>query len=166
MKTKLIAGLILLTFILAACGGSPTQTAPEPAASPQAESQPTVVPTLTTAPPTETEAVAPTMEATEPATEVPVTGGVSFANDVMPILAGSCRDCHGGNQTRAGLNLTTYESLMSGSINGAVVVAGNSADSVLVQLVTEGKMPKRGPKLSPEQVQTISDWIAAGAPNN
>jgi hypothetical protein len=30
----------------------------------------------------------------------------------------------------------------------------------------EKEMPKRGPKLKPEQVQLINDWINAGAPNN
>jgi hypothetical protein len=55
---------------------------------------------------------------------------------------------------------------MAGSVNGVVIVAGSPADSVLVQMVTKGKMPKRGPKLTPEQVQTISDWVAAGALNN
>jgi hypothetical protein len=47
-----------------------------------------------------------------------------------------------------------------------VILTGNSADSLLVQLVTEGKMPKRGPALSPEQIKTISEWIDAGALNN
>jgi hypothetical protein len=31
---------------------------------------------------------------------------------------------------------------------------------------SSGKMPKRGPKLTAEQIQTISDWINAGALNN
>jgi hypothetical protein len=32
--------------------------------------------------------------------------------------------------------------------------------------VIEGEMPKRGDKLTPEQVQIISDWVAGGALNN
>jgi mono/diheme cytochrome c family protein len=84
----------------------------------------------------------------------------------MPIFSGSCNDCHGGKQTKAGLDMTTYGSLMTGSFDGTVIVAGNSADSLLVQLATEGKMPKRGPKLTAEQIQTISEWIDAGALNN
>jgi hypothetical protein len=163
MKTKLIFSLTLLTLVLAACGGQTTQTTPEPAAPTQAESKPIVIPTLTVAAPTETSI--PT-EAAMPATEAPATSGVSFASDVMPILAGSCNDCHGGKQTKAGLNMTTYDSLMAGSFDGVVIVPGNSADSLLIQMVESGKMPKRGDKLTIEQIQVISDWIAAGALNN
>ena len=162
MKAKLIASLILLTFVLAACGGAPTETAPEPAAPTQTESQPTAIP-ATVSP---TEAMASPTEAAMPATESPATGGVSFANDVMPIFENSCIGCHGGDQTKAGLDLKTHESLMAGSVNGTVIAPGSVAESLLVKLVLEGKMPKRGDKLTPEQVQMISDWIAAGALNN
>ncbi|CAG1004331.1 hypothetical protein ANAEL_03225 [Anaerolineales bacterium] len=165
MRTKLILSLTLLTFVLAACGGSPSQTTPEPAAPTQAESQPTMAPAPTDIPPTET-ALATEPAATEPATEAPAAGGVSFASDVMPIFQNSCIGCHGGDQTRAGLDLKTYDSLMAGSVNGAVVVAGNSGESWLVKLTAEGKMPKRGDKLTPEQIQILTDWITAGALNN
>jgi len=164
MKTKLILSLTVLILITAACGGQTTQTAPEPAAPAPTESQPTAAPAPTTAPPTE--AAAPTAEAAMPATEAPATGGVSFANDVMPIFKNSCVGCHGGDQTRAGLDLKTFESLMAGSVNGTVIVSGNSAESLLIQMVEKGKMPKRGDKLTPEQAQIISDWVAAGALNN
>jgi mono/diheme cytochrome c family protein len=163
MKTKLLVSLTLLVFVLAACGGAPTETVPEPVAPTQAESQPAAAPTSTPVPPTE--AAAPT-ETSEPATEVPAASGISFANDVMPIFQNSCVGCHGGDQTRAGLDLKTYDSLMSGSINGAVIAPGSVAESLLVELVAEGKMPKRGDKLTPEQVKLISEWVAAGALNN
>jgi uncharacterized membrane protein len=162
MKKNLIFSVTLLALVITACGGQPTQTPPEPAAPTQTVTQPTPVPTLAS---TATDAAAPATEATEPATEASVAG-VSFANDVKPILANSCIDCHGGRQTREGLDMTTYESLMAGSNNGAVIVAGNSTDSVLVQLAAEGKMPKRVTKLTPQQAQVISDWVAAGASNN
>jgi uncharacterized membrane protein len=162
MKKQLIFSLIALTFVIAACGGQTTQTPPEPAVPTQVAVQPTPVPTLAS---TSTDTAVPATEAAEPATEASAAG-VSFANDVKPILANSCNDCHGGKQTKAGLDLQTYESLMAGSFDGVVIVAGNSADSLLVQLVSEGKMPKRGPKLTPEQVQTISEWVDAGALNN
>ena len=55
---------------------------------------------------------------------------------------------------------------MAGSFNGVVVIPGNAADSFLVQQLINGEMPKRGPKLTDEQIQIISDWINAGALNN
>jgi hypothetical protein len=91
---------------------------------------------------------------------------VSFANDVMPIIQSRCVRCHGEDRVEEGLLMRTYEELMSGSENGPVIIPGNAAASLLVELVTELKMPKRGPKLTPPQVQIITDWVAAGAPNN
>jgi mono/diheme cytochrome c family protein len=151
MKKSFIISLTLLTLIITACGGQPTQTSPELVAPIQSvpASAPAGVSTNVTA----------------PAAEVPVAS-VSFAKDVMPIFENNCNKCHGGEQMKAGLDIRTYDSLMAGSFNGPVIVTGNSADSLLVQMVTEGKMPKRGSKLTPEQIKTISDWINAGAANN
>ena len=91
---------------------------------------------------------------------------VSYAKDVRPILESRCATCHMGEFVSAGLDMNTYESLMAGSQNGPVIVPGDAGDSLLVEKITEGKMPKRGPKLTPAQIQTITDWINAGAPNN
>lgn len=71
-----------------------------------------------------------------------------------------------GEFVSEGLHMDTYESLMEGSDHGPVIVPGDADDSLLVKKLVEGKMPKRGPKLTPIQIQTIKDWIDAGAPNN
>lgn len=91
---------------------------------------------------------------------------VSYAQDVRPILESRCASCHMGEFVSAGLDMNTYDSLMKGSENGPVIIAGHARDSLLVEKITEGKMPKRGPKLTPTQIQIITDWIDAGAPNN
>jgi uncharacterized membrane protein len=91
---------------------------------------------------------------------------VSFAKDVMPIIQSRCINCHGGERIEAGLSLRTYEDIMAGSENGPVIVPGNAAKSFLVELVASQKMPKRGPKLTPPQVQLITDWVNSGALNN
>ena len=91
---------------------------------------------------------------------------VSYARDVRPILESRCASCHMGELVSEGLDMNTYDSLMKGSENGPVIVPGNARDSLLVEKITEGKMPKRGPKLTPAQIQIITDWIDAGAPNN
>lgn len=91
---------------------------------------------------------------------------VSYAKDVRPILESRCATCHMGEFVSEGLDMNTYESLMAGSQNGPVIVPGNARKSLLIQKVTEGKMPKRGPKLTPAQIQVITDWIDAGALNN
>lgn len=91
---------------------------------------------------------------------------VSFANDVQPILESRCGSCHMGEFVSKDLSMGTYENLMAGSQNGPVIIPGNANDSLLVQKISSGEMPKRGPKLTPAQVQVIIEWIDAGAPNN
>ncbi len=91
---------------------------------------------------------------------------VSYTKDIRPILMGRCGSCHTGEFVSEGLNMESYQSLMAGSDNGAVILPGNAGGSLLVKKLLAGEMPKRGPKLTPVQVQLISDWINAGALDN
>ena len=167
-KTLLIVSLCLMVgILLAGCG---TQAAAEPTATQAPPTEP--APTETTAPtPTDIPTDTPTEVPTEPPTDVPeapAVGGatVSFVNDVLPIIESRCVNCHGGQRIEEGLLMRTYEEILAGSNNGPVIVPGDTANSLLVELVTTQEMPKRGPKLTPPQVQIITEWVAAGAPNN
>jgi mono/diheme cytochrome c family protein len=84
----------------------------------------------------------------------------------MPLIESRCINCHGGERTQEGLDMKTHAAIMAGSENGPVVTPGDAANSSLAQLVIEGKMPKRGPKLTPDQVQLVVDWINQGALDN
>jgi hypothetical protein len=75
-------------------------------------------------------------------------------------------NCHGQERVEKNLNLKTYADMMQGSENGPVVTPGNAADSKLVEMIVNQKMPKRGPKLTPPQVQLFTEWVNQGAPNN
>jgi mono/diheme cytochrome c family protein len=154
MNKTLIAGLSTLMILLCSCAGTAPQTLPEPVPATEA------LASATAPPPTEALAPAP-----DPATEPPATG-ISFAGDVMPIFQATCIKCHGKEQIKAGLDMRTYDTLISGSFKGAVIVPGDAANSFLVQQVVNGKMPKLGQKLTPEQIQIITDWVNAGALNN
>jgi predicted lipoprotein len=114
-------------------------------------------------PATDSTAPTPAANANTPAAGA---AAVSFKNDVLPILKSRCFECHGGQKTEKGFNITSYEHVMAGSQSGAVVIAGNPAGSKLVQLIQQGKMPKRGPKVLPDQLQMLINWIQAGALNN
>ena len=161
MNRYLLISLTLLTIVMISCVGlSALPATPLPAAATQTFNPPTQSPTAT-----ETSTAAPTDTATvTPATEV--ASEVSFINDVMPIFESTCIKCHGGEQTKEGLDLKSYESLMKGSFNGSVIEPGNAQNSYLVQQIIKGEMPKRGGKLSDENIQTIIDWVNAGALNN
>ena len=156
----LIIALLFIT-ILSACSGQATQTPLEPATPTEA----IVLPTETTAP---TETSAPVLTNTAPAaTDTPAAvASVSFINDVMPIFENRCIKCHGGEQTKEGLDITTFEGLMAGSSNGPVLEPGNANNSFLVQQIIKGEMPKKGPKLTPKELQIIIDWINSGAIKN
>jgi len=167
-----IAIFVLLVGLLTACGTQATNT---PASSPtEAVALDIPSPLVTQAstnPPLSTDTAAPTdtTAATEPAAATqPAAPGatVSFAHDVLPIIESRCTNCHGGERTEKGLNLKTYTDMMQGSENGPVVTAGNAADSKLVELITNQKMPKRGPRLTPPQVQLIAEWVNQGALDN
>jgi hypothetical protein len=61
-----------------------------------------------------------------------------------------------------GLNLTTYSTAMSGSQNGPVIIPGDPDNSLLIQKQS-GEQPHFG-QLSPDELQLVTEWIAAGAP--
>jgi nitrate/TMAO reductase-like tetraheme cytochrome c subunit len=100
-------------------------------------------------PPPESEAVTPTL-----------VGAPTYDNYVGPLFAAQCSACHGDLAT-AGLNLLTYEAAMKGSEKGAVITAGDSANSLLIQVQSTGK---HFANLTPEELEIIKQWIAAGAP--
>ncbi|RLT42850.1 MAG: hypothetical protein DWI57_05155, partial [Chloroflexi bacterium] len=77
-----------------------------------------------------------------------------------------CSECHGADDPEEGLELVTYRTLMLGSIYGAVIKAGNAEGSYLVEMVSSGKMPKKGDPLTPAQIEIIRAWIDAGALDN
>ena len=62
--------------------------------------------------------------------------------------------------------MKTYEALLAGSDNGPVILPGDANGSLLAELISNKKMPKKGPKLTPPQTQLIIDWINQGALNN
>jgi len=161
-----IVVVLLTAGLLSACGAQSVDT---PTSAPMGTSVPaTQAPTATLAA-TDTAAATEAAVATEPpaATQPAAQAAtVSFANDILPLFESRCIGCHGGERTQEGLDLKTHASLMAGSSNGPVVTAGDAADSLLVELVATQKMPKRGPKLTPPQVQIISDWVNQGALDN
>jgi len=100
---------------------------------------------------------------------------VSFAQDVRPILDQHCIECHlpGGAGTEAsGFSMESYETLMVGTNNGPMIIAGDPLGSNMLVLM-EGRadpsisMPhgkKKGAEK--EQIETIRLWIEQGAQNN
>lgn len=97
---------------------------------------------------------------------------VDFSRDIRPLLAKHCFTCHGPETSRrkAGLRLDTIPHRDHHKPNlGTVIVPGKPQHSRLIQRVTSSdpqqRMPPadQGPPLSPQQIQILRQWIAAGA---
>jgi mono/diheme cytochrome c family protein len=85
----------------------------------------------------------------------------------MPIFQTTCIKCHGGSDgTKGDLSLKTFDDMMKGGQDGAVIKPGDANGSLLVKQLQNGKMPKRGQKLPQDQIDLIAKWVTEGAKNN
>jgi mono/diheme cytochrome c family protein len=91
---------------------------------------------------------------------------VSFTDNVLPIFQQHCSKCHGEENPEEGLELTSYKGVRAGSLNGSVIKPGDPANSYLVKMVVEGRMPKKDDPLAQSEIDTIIAWITAGALEN
>ncbi len=95
------------------------------------------------------------------------THPINFAKEIKPIFEKSCVNCHGHGRDKGGFKIDTRETLLKGGDDGAAIVVGKSAESSLVHLVAgtdpDSVMPKKGTKLTPEQVGLLRAWIDQGA---
>lgn len=98
----------------------------------------------------------------------PATHPVEFATHIKPIFESSCIKCHGRGKSKGGFALDTRETLLRGGEAGPAVIAGNSAGSYLIELVSgldpDNVMPLKGSKLTREQVGVLRAWIDQGMP--
>ena len=103
----------------------------------------------------------------EPEPQPELALGVSFQEDILPILQASCavQGCHANPDPKVGLNLETYAGFEKGSLGGPVFNPGDSKGSKVVQRIDGGGMPPGAP-LAKDQIQLFKDWIDEGAKNN
>lgn len=93
--------------------------------------------------------------------------GEAFTNEIAPILAGKCIQCHGAEKQKSGLRLDSGAALLRGGDRGVAVVAGKATESLLFQVVSGAHddltMPPQGDSLTPDELAKIEAWIVAGA---
>src|SRR4051812_16666842 len=53
-----------------------------------------------------------------------------FKTSVRKVLIDSCVNCHGGEKTKADLDIATREALLKGGKSGAVIVPGSATKSL------------------------------------
>jgi mono/diheme cytochrome c family protein len=86
-----------------------------------------------------------------------------LGKEVAALFQARCVKCHGVEQPKAKLDLTSMEGLSRGSKRGPVVIAGKPADSSLWHAIQEEKMPPKQPLPEAERA-LLHRWIEQGAP--
>src|SRR5579883_1648754 len=89
-----------------------------------------------------------------------------YHRDVEPILKKNCSGCHQPAVKSSDLDLTTYEGLRTGGKRGPAFVAGSPETSIAMKFITgemKPQMPLNGAPLPAQDVDTIRQWIRAGA---
>lgn len=96
------------------------------------------------------------------------TRPVDFARDIQPIFEASCVQCHGRGKAKGSFSLETRADFLEGGDAGPAVVAGKSAASLVVEMISglnpDNLMPQKGKKLTTEQVAIFRAWIDQGMP--
>ena len=122
----------------------------------EASPTPTPTPEVTTAPAaTQAGEASPTPSGEELA--------LTYAGAIGPIFQQRCGVCHGGQGVAMnGLNLTTYQTLMTGGVTGPAITPGNPDNSLLIHKIA-GPQPHFAQR-TPLELDLVKKWIAAGAP--
>ena len=93
---------------------------------------------------------------------------VSFEKEVAPIIKERCIGCHGEDQQSGRLRLDTYANMGKGGQAGPLLLPRNPNNSHIIARImapadAPARMPKRGEKLTDDQISIIGRWIAGGA---
>ena len=91
-----------------------------------------------------------------------------FENRIRPVLVENCYECHNSiKQAKSGLVLDYKGGLLKGGDRGSVLSLENPKGSLILKAmghqIRSLKMPKGGPKLSPEVIKDFEKWISDGA---
>src|ERR1051325_8414079 len=96
----------------------------------------------------------------------PASAPVDFSRDIKPIFEASCIKCHGRGKAKGGFKLDTRETFLKGGESGPVAIAGQSAQSHLIEVVSgldpDNVMPAKSSKLTTNQVGMLRAWIDHG----
>jgi hypothetical protein len=100
-----------------------------------------------------------------------------FQRDIRPILSNICYKCHGpdpaerkgGKEGSGGLRFDTEEGSRADLDGAHAIVPGHPEKSDLIARITSNDPdelmppPKSGPKLSPREIELLTQWIKGGA---
>ena len=97
---------------------------------------------------------------------------VLYTNVIQPILNQKCVSCHNDKKTKGGLKMNSYDAIMKGGKNGAILIVNNSTESKIHNRMTlpmEDRYhmpPKSRIQPNKEEIELIKIWIDNSASKN
>ena len=83
-----------------------------------------------------------------------------FEQQVAPIFANHCLECHDSSNSKGDLNLSRKVTAFR---EDSIIVKGKSKESLLWESIFKDEMPKKRPALSSAEKKIIKEWIDNGA---
>lgn len=95
-------------------------------------------------------------------TDAPMT----FKDHVQPILRKHCLSCHNPDKARSDLDVSTYQTLMTGGSSGEAIKPGSPDQSLLYRATSHQVEPHMPPKskIPDADLLVLKKWIEGGAP--
>ncbi|HEY1109577.1 MAG TPA: DUF1549 domain-containing protein, partial [Opitutaceae bacterium] len=90
-----------------------------------------------------------------------------FENEVRPILAHRCYECHGDKKQKGELRLDHIDHILKGGASGAAIARGDVEKSLLVSAIRYKDEDLQMPpdeKLPANEIAVLEKWVALGAP--
>ncbi len=92
-----------------------------------------------------------------------------FESKVRPVLINRCYECHSAEKKiKGGLNLDNRAGWQAGGDNGAAIIPGDLAKSLVIKAVRyldeDFAMPPKG-RLPADEVAILEEWVKRGAPD-
>ncbi len=104
------------------------------------------------------------------AVAAPIPARIEFNRDIRPILSENCFACHATAKQKGGLRLDSLEKATNKLDDGAAIVPGNAATSLLMTRILASSAdeimppPETHKQLTAGQIDLLRRWIDAGAP--
>ena len=86
-----------------------------------------------------------------------------FSEAISSIMSKHCLECHDTANRKGKLDLSSKAAVLAKNEEDALIVPGNSAESLLWDVVASDEMPEDRDPLSPTEKALLKEWIDGGA---
>ena len=92
-----------------------------------------------------------------------------FENEIRPLLADNCYECHGPEEAKGELRLDHIDHILVGGEYGPALEPGDAEQSLIIEVVRRddpdfAMPPKEADALSASDIAKLEKWIKMGAP--